>query len=451
LTGAGGNDTYIVDSVADVIVEGVNAGTDVAQASVTYTLSAHVENLILTGSAAINGTGNDLNNTITGNDSDNVLSGAVGNDTLNGGAGNDTLDGGVGDDSMTGGAGNDTYVVDSAGDVITEAAAAGTDTVLSSLTYTLGAELENLTLTGAGAISGTGNDLDNIITGNSANNTLTGNGGNDTLNGGLGADTMIGGFGNDTYVVNELGDVVTETSILGGTDTVQSSITYTLGAHLENLTLTGTAAIDGYGNTLNNTIIGNDANNFLYGDDGNDTLYGRSGDDELRGNAGQDTLYGEAGNDLLRGGYQNDTLLGGDGDDTLVGGNFLDANPGQGEIDTLTGGAGNDTFVLGTGAAGPGTANAVYYDDGVATFGPGGQSDYALITDFTDGQDRIQLRAPGIIFDGYNIVNETINGVSGAAIYKTGFLTSELIGLVKGVDASALTIGPSSGGVAYLS
>ncbi|QYO64416.1 dCTP deaminase [Leptolyngbya sp. 7M] len=260
LIGGGGNDTYIVDSSDDVIVEAAGAGTDIIQASVSYTLSNHVENLTLTGSAAINGTGNGLNNIITGNDSDNTLSGAAGNDSLTGGAGNDTLDGGIGDDAMAGGAGNDTYIVDSAGDTITEAAAAGIDTVQAGVTYTLGAELENLTLTGNSAIDGTGNELDNVIIGNSANNVLTGNAGNDTLDGGLGADTMIGGSGNDTYVVNEAGDVVTEASVFGGTeDTVLSSISYTLGANLENLTLTGTDPINGFGNTLDNTIIGNDA------------------------------------------------------------------------------------------------------------------------------------------------------------------------------------------------
>ena len=106
----------------------------------------------------------------------------------------------------------------------------------TALTYTLGANLENLTLTGTAAINGTGNDLANAITGNSANNVLTGGLGNDTLNGGAGIDTLIGGLGNDIYVVDVAGDVVTE--LAGeGTDTVQSAITYTLGATLENLTL----------------------------------------------------------------------------------------------------------------------------------------------------------------------------------------------------------------------
>ena len=122
--------------------------------------------------------------------------------------------------------------------MVTELANEGTDTVQSSITYTLGGEVENLTLTGTAAINGTGNALDNVLTGNSANNILTGGAGNDTLIGSAGADTLIGGTGNDTYVVDTTGDVVTELAN-EGTDTVQSSITYTLGAEIENLTLTG--------------------------------------------------------------------------------------------------------------------------------------------------------------------------------------------------------------------
>jgi Ca2+-binding RTX toxin-like protein len=251
------------------------------QSSVTYTLSAEVERLTLTGSSALSGIGNAL---------DNVLTGNSGNNTLTGGAGNDTLNGAAGADTLRGGTGNDTYVVDNTGDSVTENANEGTDMVQSSVTYTVGANVENLTLTGTTAINGTGNTLDNILIGTSAVNTLTGNAGNDTLNGGAGADTLRGGTGNDTYVVDVTGDSVTENAN-EGTDTVQSAVTYTLGANLENLTLTGTAAINGTGNTLANVLTGNSAANTLTGNAGNDTL---------DGGAGNDTLVGGTGNDVYR-------------------------------------------------------------------------------------------------------------------------------------------------------
>ena len=174
-----------------------------------------------------------------GNDS---LSGGAGNDVLDGGSGNDTLNGGAGVDTMTGGVGNDTYTVDNVGDVVLENVNEGTDKVNSSISYTLGANVENLTLTGSAAINGTGNALDNIITGNT------------------GANVLAGGAGNDTYVVDNVGDVVTE-NVGEGNDTVQSSISWTLAANLEALTLTGTTAINGSGNALDNVITGNAGNN----------------------------------------------------------------------------------------------------------------------------------------------------------------------------------------------
>ncbi|WP_199332029.1 Calx-beta domain-containing protein [Anabaena lutea] len=246
--------------------------TDTLTAFVTTTLPANVENLILTGNAAINGTGNSLNNTITGNGANNIL---------NGGAGIDILIGGLG---------NDIYIVDSTTDTITELASQGTDTVQSSISYTLGTNVENLTLTGSAAINGTGNSL---------NNTITGNGANNILNGGAGIDILIGGLGNDIYIVDSTTDTITELASQG-TDTVQSSISYTLGTNVENLTLTGSTAINGTGNSLKNIIRGNGANNILNGGAGNDLLQGLGGNDTLWGGLGDDVLTGGVGADQFR-------------------------------------------------------------------------------------------------------------------------------------------------------
>jgi serralysin len=200
LAGGAGNDIYIVNSVNDVVVETSTGGSDTVKTTLAaYTLGANVENLARIGAEDFNGTGNSLNNTVTGGAGNDTLGGSGGKDKLNGGLGNDQLNGGTGNDTMTGGAGNDTYVVNSAGDVVTEKTGEGTDTVKTSVTWTLGTYLEHLTLTGTNAINGTGNGNHNTIVGNTAANVLTGGAGNDVLDGLAGNDTLIGGEGADTY------------------------------------------------------------------------------------------------------------------------------------------------------------------------------------------------------------------------------------------------------------
>jgi Ca2+-binding RTX toxin-like protein len=142
---------------------------------------------------------------------DDLVVGNQYDETLEGRTGNDTLDGGNGNDTMIGGAGDDTYIVENVDDIVVENADEGGDSVQSSVTYTLSADVENLTLTGNSTINGTGNAGDNLLIGNAAANTLTGDAGNDTLDGGAGVDVLRGGVGDDTYVLNNAGDIVTET------------------------------------------------------------------------------------------------------------------------------------------------------------------------------------------------------------------------------------------------
>jgi Ca2+-binding RTX toxin-like protein len=499
-TAAGGadDDTYIVDSTTHTIVEASGGGTgiDTLQSSVSITLATNVEVLSLTGSGNLSGTGLAGNDTLQGNSGDNLLSGAGGSDAINGDAGNDTLDGGTGADALDGGTGDDRYVVDDAGDTVTEIGGQGVDTIEASVTYTLAANAEVLSLTGSGHINGTGtadndtlignsgnnelsganghdslqggdgddtllggigddtlqggtgdnlldggagtnqivldagsasnrvvidlsvtglqvisgfrpgtdrielsaqqvanfevdsgafqlNDYDSAgdpvfvlangntqlwfdsdgaggaaavqiaqlspgaaitasdfilldpvhlvgtagddsLTGNHANNRITGlagsdslvgGSGNDTLDGGPGLDTLDGGADNDLFIVDDSGDVVIEASN-AGTDTIESSATYTLAAHTEVLSLTGSSDINGTGTADNDTLIGNSGNNQLSGGDGHDSL---------EGGQGQDTLLGGIGNDTLKGGSGNDTLTGGTGSDLMRIGEGLDA------------------------------------------------------------------------------------------------------------------------------
>ena len=172
---------------------------------------------------------------------------------------------------------------------------------------------------------------------------LNGLGGNDTLNGGVGADTMNGGTGDDIYVVDDAGDVINEVS---GTDQVQSFVSYTLGAGLENLILQASGDIDATGNAGINTLQGNTGNNLIRGLGGNDSLLGDLGNDTIEGGAGDDQAYGGGGADTLRGGTGNDELYGEAGNDSLSGEAGNDTLEGGAGADTMTGGAGDDTYVV---------------------------------------------------------------------------------------------------------
>jgi Ca2+-binding RTX toxin-like protein len=206
MAGGAGDDTYIVDNAGDAVSELFGDGTDLIKTSVTLSLGSDVENLTLTGTAAVSGTGNDLGNAITGNSAANSLTGGLGDDTLNGGGGADT---------MTGGDGNDRYFVENAKDLTVELPGEGSDTVSSGasidLTLARFANIEHATLTGTGSINATGNADANFLRGNAAGNILTGGAGNDTLDGGLGIDRLIGGDGSDLFLrhaFNEGRDII---------------------------------------------------------------------------------------------------------------------------------------------------------------------------------------------------------------------------------------------------
>jgi Ca2+-binding RTX toxin-like protein len=335
MEGGSGDDAYVVDDAGDVILELAGGGNDRVTASLSWTLGAEVERLSLSGGGHLNGTGNALANRLDGNAGMNQLDGGAGNDSLYGlagddlllgGLGMDALDGGLGADSMEGGAGDDGYIVDDAGDVVVELAGGGYDRVSASLSWTMSEEVERLNLLGSGDLDGTGNGIGNRIYGNAGANVLDGAGGddglygfggNDRLIGGAGADgliggagddTMEGGAGNDTYTVDDAGDVLLELAG-GGRDEVKASLDWTLGAEFEELTLTGTAALNGTGNGAGNQLNGNGAANQLDGGQGNDSIFGLGGADTLMGGAGKDRLEGGLGADRLVGGLGADRFV----------------------------------------------------------------------------------------------------------------------------------------------
>ena len=347
LGGGVGNDTYIVDNAGDIVIEIAAEGTDTVVTSIAYALSDHVEHLTAAGTGAIALTGNDLANLMTGNAAANAIKA---------GAQNDTLDGGAGADILTGGTGDDTYVVDDAGDKVTEAASEGIDTVISSISYTLAKNVEILTAAGTDAVA---------LTGNTLANTIRGEAQSDTLDGGAGADILIGKAGNDTYLVDNAGDEVIEVAS-EGVDTVMTSISYTLADNSENLTASGAAAVALTGNALANILKGNELANVLDGRAGADTLEGGSGDDTyyvddsgdvVNDTAGVDTVFASVSYALAAGaavealnaaGANAVDLKGNAGSNQIIGNGAANRLSGGLGKDMLTGGAGKDTFVFDT-------------------------------------------------------------------------------------------------------
>ncbi|MGO4833901.1 hypothetical protein AB4144_16685, partial [Rhizobiaceae sp. 2RAB30] len=322
LKGLAGDDTYVIGA-GDTVVEAANGGKDTVRAFVNHTLAANVENLVLVGTAAINGTGNNLANTIDGskNAKANVLKGLGGNDSYVLGAGDTVVEAAGGGVDIVGSmvsvtlsanvenlallgsalingtgnnlanvidgtlngranvlrglAGDDTYFI-GIGDTVVEAASAGNDTVRSLVSHTLSANVENLLLIGSLALTGTGNSLANVIDGSQSSK----------------ANTLKGLGGNDIYVLG-IGDTVVEAAN-GGNDTVRSFVSHTLSANVENLTLIGSGAANGTGNNLANALDGsqNTKANQLRGLGGSDTYFVGAGDSVIEAaGGGNDTVF----------------------------------------------------------------------------------------------------------------------------------------------------------------
>jgi len=438
LIGGDGDDTYIVDNIADVVVEATGAGDDEVLASVTYSVSSAlgINTLTLTGTADIDGTGNQFDNLITGNSGNNLLNAAAGNDTvngldgndtLNGANGNDTLNGGAGDDVVNGGNGNDILIASSG--MNTFNGGADNDTLdFSALTADGTIDFD----TGTAVFGGVTNSFSNIenFIGGAGNDVITGeetftggiNGGagddrvvisaiavGETLDGGAGVDTLqlISGLNTNGLIYDLASDVFTDAN--STTDTI---------LNFENVT----------GGGGDEAFIGNSAANVIEGGDGADTIDGGAGNDtasyagsnagvvislrdstasggdadgdvltdieNLVGSALIDNLSGDNGINVLEGGGGDDVIVGFDGDDILSGGAGNDTLRGQGDNDMLSGGAGNDTVL---GGLGDDTQNGDAGDDFMN--GQGGDD----IINGGDGIDTL-LGASG---------NDTLNGDGG--------------------------------------
>ncbi len=386
MTGGEGDDTYVVDTPLDTVAELLGGGTDTVLAAGDYTLGVEVENLVLTQAGA--GTGNELDNQITGSDGDDVIDGA-------GGA-----------DQMAGGLGNDTYVVDAAGDVVSELPGEGYDSVYATLDYALAAEVEALVLQGD-ARHGTGNAQDN---------DLFGTVGDDTLDGAGGADTMAGDVGDDTYIVDDAGDTILE-SADAGVDTVIASVDFALDSQVENLTLTGLAR-QATGNALDNVLTGTAGDDVLNGGTGADTMVGGSGNDTYHvdnlldsiveaAGGGSDTVVasfdytlspGEIENLVLTGGAHTGT--GNAASNTLTGGTGNDTLDGGGGGDVLIGGGGDDRYIMRTAAD-------------VVTEGLGGGTDTEVATfsvTLADNVENLEISGDGSVGTGNALANVLIGG-----------------------------------------
>lgn len=461
LEGWDGNDSYYIENAGDIVIERPGEGTDDVYSSVTYSLAQNVESLTLQGSQAIDGFGNNLNNSLEGNDGANLLVGNGGNDTLSGGLGVDTLKGGSGDD---------VYYLDRYDDVVLEESGAGRDqiNVVSTTydqyynggTFALGNNIEELYI--YNFVSNAlvyGNALDNIINvaaskvyagwygdannyayahmdiyGGGGNDIIYGSSGGGILDGGTGNDTMYGGKRGNVFYIDSSLDVVVANAD-GGYNEIKSTISYSLADEFYNLYLLEGVAISGEGNAIGNTIIGNNNNNLLIGNAGDDRLDGGVGVDSLIGGIGNDTYVVDSPSDMITEladegidniWASNSYVLGKNLENLYLGlgavdgtGNELDnyifgntsGNRLFGDVgnDTLDGGSGNDTMSGGFG-------DDKYFVDSTRD---------VLSENANEGLDAVYSMAAYTLSE--NIENLTLNGSS--AINGTGnALDNRLVG-----------------------
>ena len=325
MEGGDGDDTYVVDNTSDLVVELFNKGVDTILTSVTYTLSANVENGTVNGAQDVGIYGNDLNNVLTGGGGRNKLWAGAGNDTIYGDNGNDDLAGGLGDDYLSGGAASDALRPGLGHDTVdgTEA-----DDRLHDTLYVEYASVTDAVtmLASAGTVrAGSANSIDfddieifQVHSGRGDDRIETG-AYNDTIDGGAGADTLAGGDGGDTYYLDSSGDRVIESASVLWNDVAYSSVSAVIPANIEVFYLTGTA-VRAIGGSQDDYARGTEGDNILWGGGGDDTLVGDVGDDELSGGDGDDILIGDSpggGSDTLTGGLGADQLTGGAGADVF--------------------------------------------------------------------------------------------------------------------------------------
>ncbi len=289
LIGGAGDDTFYVNDPGDTTVESGGEGVDTVRATISWTLSANLDILVLEGSSNNSGTGNGLGNVMYGNAGANTLDGGAGADLIKGGVGDDTLLGGTGDDQLIGGDGTDDIDGQSDNDKLD--GGAGNDILSGGAgNDILDGGADNDTIDG-------GNGADQLF-GGSGIDSLDGGNGNDMLDGGTGADAMAGGAGDDTYYVDDAGDTIVEAGS-AGVDMVHATVSFTLSANVENMVLDGSGDINGVGNSQVNAMTGNAGANILDGQGGDDILKGGLGNDILIGGTGADILVGGAGADTF--------------------------------------------------------------------------------------------------------------------------------------------------------